>query len=255
MKDLQSDIKRAFGSWGFWTGAAGMVIAILIGAAEDILPVLEKGAEEGLMSGFHAQTLLTALKSDVMLLCVPILAALPYTSAFLDDYKSGYLKEYLPRGGKSRYIKGKVAATALSGGACLFIGIFAAYLVFFLVFTPMELAPEEAISGQPLFPQILGSACIFLLCGGLWSLVGSLLASVTMSRYMAYASPFIIYYVLVILSERYLKNIYVLNPKEWLRASEAWPGGGWGDALMLAFLIAAAALGLAASITRRLGDA
>lgn len=116
LKDLQSDIKRAFASWGLWTGAAGMVIAILIGAAGDILPVFEQGAKDGLQSGFHAQMLLRSLLSDVMLLCVPILAALPYTSAFLDDNKSGYLKEYLPRSGKGRYIKGKVAATALSGG-------------------------------------------------------------------------------------------------------------------------------------------
>lgn len=232
-----------------------MVIAILIGAAGDILLVLEKGAPEGLQSGFHAQILLNSLKSDMMLLCVPILAALPYTSAFLDDYKSGYLKQYLPRSGKSRYIKGKVAATALSGGFSLFIGIIAAYLIFNLVFLPMELAPEKEMMQQPLFPQILGSACIFFLCGGLWSLVGALFASATLSRYMAYASPFIIYYVLVILSERYLKNIYVLNPKEWLRASESWPGGGWGDALMLAVLIAAVSLGLAVSITRRLSDA
>lgn len=232
-----------------------MVIAVLIGAAGNILPVLQEGTRGGLQSGFHAQTLLGALSSDIMLLCVPILAALPFTSAFLDDYKSGYLKEFLPRSGKSRYIKGKVAATALSGGLCLFIGIFVAYIIFNLVFTPMELVPEEGIMQQPMFPQVLGSACIFFLCGSLWALVGALFASVTLSRYMAYASPFIIYYVLVILSERYLKNIYVLNPKEWLRASESWPGGGWGDALMLTVLIAAVSLGLAVSITRRLGDA
>lgn len=255
MKDMQSDIKRAFKSWGFWIGAAGMVIAILIGTAGNILPVLQEGTHGGLQNGFHVQILLKSITSDVMLLCVPILAALPYTSAFLDDFKSGYLKEYLPRSGKSRYIKGKVAATALSGGLCLFVGIFAAYLIFCLVFTPMELAPEKGMMQQPLFPQVLGSACIFFLCGSLWSLVGALFASATLSRYMAYASPFIIYYVLVILSERYLKNIYVLNPKEWLRASESWPGGGWGDALMLAVLITAVSLGLAVSITRRLGDA
>ena len=231
-----------------------MVLAILIGASGGILPLLQQGAKDGLQSGFHVQTLLNALSSDIMLLCVPILSALPYTTASVDDFKSGYSKEYLPRSGKARYIKGKIVATALSGGLCLFIGIIITYFIFNLVLMPMELAPEEGMI-QPLFPTVLGSACIFFLCGSLWSLVGALFASVTMSRYMAYASPFIIYYVLVILSERYLKTIYVLNPKEWLRASEIWPGGGWGDALMLVVLIAAVSLGLAVSITRRISDA
>jgi len=32
-----------------------------------------------------------------MALALPILAALPYTASFIDDVKSGFIKEYLPR--------------------------------------------------------------------------------------------------------------------------------------------------------------
>jgi len=265
---LRSDIKRALTSWGFFAGIIGMILIILIGASVVILPVIQQGAGEGLAAGFHARTLLMALSSDVMLLCAPILCALPYTAAFVDDYKSGYLKEYLPRSGKERYIKGKVAATALSGGLCLFIGIIAAYILFALVFMPMELAPKiqtaaileemdrAADIAQPsLFAVILGRASIFFLFGSLWSLVGALLSSVTMSKYMAYASPFIIYYVLVILCERYIKSLYVINPQQWLTVPEAWPGGGWGVALFLVELIAILSIGFALSVSGRLSDA
>lgn len=258
MKRCNSDISRALSSWGFYAGIAGMVIAVIIGAAGDVVPMLEYGAKEGLFNGFHAQTLLTALSSDVMLLCVPILAALPYTSAFVDDMKSGYLKEYLPRSGRRRYITGKVAATAVSGALVMFIGIVMAYVLFALVFTPMELKPDEQMSRmmQPhFFADILGRAFVFALGGALWSLVGAMLAAVTMSKYMAYASPFIIYYVLVILSERYIKGIYVLNPKQWLSAGEVWPGGIWGIALLVAMLAAIVAIGYGIRVSRRLGDA
>jgi len=255
MQYVKTDMRRAFTSWGFWTALSGMVLAILIGAAGDIVNLIDNGAKEGLQSGFHARLLLLSLSSDVMLLCVPVLAALPYTSAFVDDLKSGFLKGYLPRSGKNKYVGGKVAATALTGGSALFLGIMISYFIFALVFTPMENVVRPGETAQPAFPPVLQSACIFFLCGGLWSLVGALFAAATMSRYMAYSSPFIIYYVLVILSERYLKSIYVLNPKQWLTAADVWPGGKWGDAAFLAVLIAALALGLAYSISRRLSDA
>ena len=258
MKKYNSDLSRALGSWGFYAGIAGFVVAIIIGASGDIVPMLQMPEMNGLYNGFHAQTLLTALSSDVMLLCVPILAALPYTSAFVDDCKSGYLKEYLPRCGQRRYIRGKVAATAVSGALVLFVGVIIAYILFALVFTPMELKPDEEMMQmmQPhYFADILGRAFVFALCGALWSLVGAMLAAVTMSKYMAYASPFIIYYVLVILSERYIKDVYVLNPKQWLGAGEVWPGGIWGIALLVAQLAAIVAIAYGVRVSRRLADA
>lgn len=254
MSDLRSDIKRAFGSWGFIAGIAGMAVAILIGCSGDIVSIMQS-ENDILPYGYHADMLFTALNSDVMLLCVPILSALPYTAAFVDDYKSGYIKEYLPRSGKERYIKGKVFATGLSGGLVLFIGIMAIYIVFMFVFTPMEAVLEEGMVQQSMFAGVLGKACLFFLCGCLWSLAGALLASVTMSKYMAYASPFIIYYVLVILCERYIKNVHILNPQGWLTAPEYWPGGGWGIALFLVELIAIISLGFSISVSRRLNDA
>ena len=53
---------------------------------------------------------------------------------------------------------------------------------------------------------------------------------------MAYAAPFVIYYVLVFLSERYFHGIYVINPKEWLAPKEFWIGGDWGIILLLILL-------------------
>ena len=57
---------------------------------------------------------------------------------------------------------------------------------------------------------------------------------------MAYASPFVVYYVLIILHERYFADFFVLYPKEWLAMSEPWVLqnlGVWIQLLMLCVFI------------------
>ena len=55
---------------------------------------------------------------------------------------------------------------------------------------------------------------------------------------MAYASPFVFYYVLIILHDRYLKDIYILNPREWISPTDTlWVWGIWGSVLWMAELI------------------
>ncbi|NMA95678.1 MAG: hypothetical protein GX974_06520 [Clostridiales bacterium] len=57
-----------------------------------------------------------------------------------------------------------------------------------------------------------------------------------MSKYTAYISPFVIYYVFVMLSERYFKDIYIMNPKEWIVPENYWPGKHWGIMLFILIL-------------------
>ena len=64
-------------------------------------------AEELLSPGFHSDLIMGALSSEAMALALPILAALPYTASFIDNVKSGFIKEYLPRTTVPRYIVGK----------------------------------------------------------------------------------------------------------------------------------------------------
>jgi hypothetical protein len=249
-------MKRALTSWGFWASVAGMVVAIVIGAFDSFLNINKAGIVY--QAGFHEGALLGALSSDTVLLVVPILCALPYASSFVDDCKSGYIKYYLQRSGRGEYVAAKAAATGLAGGLALFTGIAVCYIIFLLVFTPAEALPVQAagaaaVAPPPsIFADVFARAMVFLLCGAFWALLGQVFASFTMSRYVAYASPFIFYFVLVILSERYFKDIYVLNPKLWLDPAAVWPGGGWSAALFLVEMIFLAGLLFAFSAGRRL---
>lgn len=260
-------MRRALTSWGFVVGAAGMAAAAFFGVLEEIIPVFQGQMEGGLPPGYSIQLTITSLKSEVMLLVLPILCALPFTTAFVDDYKSKYLRGYLCRAGRRDYTISRVTATAVSGGMTLLVGVALICVLFSIVFTPMEVVVQETdtaaltqsveeidVSAQVTFVDLLGRALLFFLSGALWSLVGALLATATMSKYMAYASPFIFYYVLVILSDRYFPDVYVLNPREWLNPSELWNAGIWGAVLLVLELIVILSALYALFIQRRLRD-
>jgi hypothetical protein len=247
-----SDIKRSLCSPGFLIATAGMVLAVALASLQSIFASLQGGS--ALPNGFHARLVLDALKSDWVTLALPVLCTLPYASSFVDDIKSGYIKQYLHRTSTARYIKGKVAACALSGGLALFAGIVLAYGVASLVCAPMELALGPSETAQPYFAELLTKASVLFFSGAFWSLTGFAAAALTMSRYMAYASPFVLYYVLIILHERYFEDFYAFYPKEWLNPSAAWPLGAWGVVLLLTELMAAAGLVFALTAKRRLAD-
>lgn len=252
----KTDLNRAILSWGFFAGYLGCVVAILIGVAGELIPMNDPEQGLLLMYGQHSLLIQNTLSGRLMLMATPIICALPYTAAFIDDHRSGLLKLYLPRCGKTAYIKGKVIATAISGGLALVAGILTSYFITWLVTTPMQLAPMEDMIKEPTLAPVLQKALLYFVCGGFWATAGGLFATLTMNKYMAYASPFIFYYLLVILCERYIKGVYVLNPHQWLAPTEdvAWPQGEWGVILMLALYLLAVALVYSIIISRRLRD-
>ena len=248
MKTIRVNLRQALGSRGFLVASVGIALVLLMSSIEQIVAGFRA---EGLLEyGFHHYMILDALTSDAMTLVLPIAAALPFTASFLDDYKSGFINEYLPRTNIAGYLSGKIAGCILSGGLVLAAGVFMAYIVAALMFTPMEaVAPTLQ---EPLFPEILGRLGLFFCAGAFWALVGMLFATLTGSRYMAYASPFVVYYVLIILYERYFDKMYVLYPKEWIAPSAKWIYGNAGVVIFLVELIVLAALGCMAAMRKKI---
>ena len=251
MRSFQTDLKRALTSWGFWVCAAGIPVACVIAAFGSFLNGARSGAP--LDAGFHATALLAALSSDTVFFTVPVLCGIGYASAFVEDVKSGYIKFYQMRIGRLRYVAAKALATALSGGLALLVGILIAYLAFLAFFGPREARVTQAMAGAvPGFQGVLSEAMLFFLVGSFWSLVGQLFACFTMNRYVAYACPFIFYYVLVILSERYWADLYLLNPTHWFSLAEAWEGNLWNAAGFLLGIASAVGVLFGIVASRRL---
>ena len=167
-------------------------------------------------------------------------------------YKSGFIKEYLPRTTVPRYIAGKAAACAVSGGLALALGIFIAYGFAALMFLPMEAYPKAGETVPNYFDNLMETALMFFASGAFWSLTGMTFAALTDSKYMAYASPFVLFYLLIILYERYFDKLFVLYPREWLNPSSRWVFGKIGVAVLLIEFSLLMALAFAYAAKRRL---
>ncbi|HEY4032899.1 MAG TPA: hypothetical protein VGL94_02930 [Ktedonobacteraceae bacterium] len=249
---MRSDIRRAILSKGFLAGVIGIVAVI---ALTSVTGILKTFANSPLLpSSYHALIVVNALPSDPVVLAMPIICTLPFTPAFVDDMQSGFIKQFLPRTGINAYIWGKLAACAIAGGFVLFSGIVLTYVLSTLVFMPLETTFTEGGVVGTSFMLLLGKAAVFFFSGMFWSLVGLTVAGVTQSKYMAYASPFIFYYILIILYERYFGTFYYLYPKEWLNPSQIWGQGNWGLILFLTLLTLAISVVFTIFARRKLGN-
>ncbi len=189
MNSFETDIKRAFCSVNF---LAGLLIECII--------LWRAGFE-----------------SELFQISVPVLASLPYSTAWLSDYQSGYIKEYLPRCGRTSYILGKFLACGISGG-----GLLTAACLFRLL-----------TGGEDMEWKLL----LIFLSGMLWAVVAAALAAAANSRYVAYGGGFVLFYMLVILYQRYFKTLYCLYPVEWYAPEHTWVLGDTGVVLLLAGMI------------------
>lgn len=232
-KVLRSNMAQACKSPSFLLAVAGTMLVLGIGVFTDLIKAFR--SEELLECGFHRTLVEHAIQSDPFLFALSLVCVLPYTTAYLDDRKSGFIKAYLPRTGRKNYLAGKMTACMVSGGLAPVLGILLDLFVAALVFSPMELAKEPVpfdTQTQAWMLSFLQTLLLVFLSGAFWAMAGMAAAAVTSSRYMAYAAPFIFYYLLVILCERYFKSCYVLNPREWL-APKNFPYDCWGAVIFL----------------------
>lgn len=186
MNSFETDMKRAISSKGFITGLAVGIFILM-------------------KSGFDSQLYRISL---------PVLAALPYTTAWLMDYQTGYLKLYITRSSRTAYILGKFSACAISGG-----------LVTMLPGALCLMIQGEEAGGFNLW--------LLFFSGMMWSVVSAVLAAFSKSRYLAYGGGFVIYYLLVILYERYFPKLYCLYPYEWLSPTHTWVFNWQGIVVLL----------------------
>ncbi|MCI8338033.1 MAG: hypothetical protein HFH62_05025 [Lachnospiraceae bacterium] len=189
MNSFETDLKRAFFSVNF---LAGLVMECVILR----------------WAGFS---------SDIYQISVPVLASLPYSTPWLNEYQGGFIKQYLPRCGMASYIWGKFLSCGISGGTLL-----AGAYFFCSWWEPGE---------------VCGNYLLIFLSGMFWAVVSATLAAAADSRYVAYGGSFVLFYTLVIFVERYFKALYCLDPREWYAPEHAWVLGDTGIVLMLAGVI------------------
>ena len=156
--------------------------------------------------------------STLYKMTVPIVCTLPYACGWLDEYKGGFVRLSLVRSSLRGYVWGKFLACCVSGGG---VEVLAARLY-------ISLQREEGLSC---------AYGLLFLSAALWAAVASLLAAVSDSKYLAYGGSFVLYYFLVILCERYWKQLYCLYPYEWFAPTHLWVFGETGIMALLICLL------------------
>lgn len=245
----------------FYLSVFVLVISQCIGSFVQIWSGFSTGPQFGLTYGYFLDVLRVALSSRITMFCLPVMAALPYSTSFLEDLSGGYIRFCLPRTGRGPYIRRRLCVNALSGGIAACCSVLVTAFLFTLSFRPFELLPTVAVRQeetlllrQQLVPFLVSKLYLFFLCGCFWATLGALVSTAGMSRFLAYLSPFILYYLLVICVERYFPHIYILNPQEWLDPQHLWPLGVFGLGLIIMGLWVVAMFLWAQLMARRLKD-
>ena len=246
---ILSSVRQSLCSARFALGAVFIALVLFLSSMDAVTEAFR--AEDPLDCGFHGKFILDALDGDGLTICLPIVCALPYAASFVDDVKTNFLKLYISRTSNRGYILGKAAGCLVSGGAVVVLGLWLAYGVSAALFSPLE-SPLDPDAPDPAYTMTLLRNCgLIFLSGGFWSLFGMTMSALMESKYIAYAAPFIIYYVLIILCERYFTSLYVVYPKAWLSPGEEWAMGRWGPALVILELIAVTVLCFGAAVRKR----
>ena len=228
-------MKNAIGS-GFWqTANIWMFLVPVLGAAVIMMnfvdPVIRTYRETGFfVKGFHIQIITEGFQSDALISFLPILAALPFGGCFVDDLKSKFARFFLIRSSFRTYIVSRIIVCFLAGGMAILSGALIAWGTTAAVLIPIE---REIKGMEPAAIDGLIETCFLLfLNGGFWSVVGMAMSTLMESKYISYATPFVMYYLLVILYERYFSDLFIIYPKTWTDPT-AWPFGCWGAAIFL----------------------
>ena len=182
------------------------------------------------IEGLHMILLMKGFQSESLSSFLPILAALPFSGCFVDDLKSKFARFFLIRSSYRTYIVSRIIVGFLAGGLAILSGALITWGATAVVLIPME-RPIESM--EPAAIDGLIEICFLLfLNGGFWSVVGMAMSTLMESKYISYATPFVFYYLLVILYERYFSDLFIIYPKTWT-APDAWPFGCWGAAIFL----------------------
>ena len=194
-------------------------------------------------SGSFIQFYQASLESQVTLFLIPIAAVLPPGGSYVRESASGFLKLYLSRVSRMDYIRAKTCLVYAGGFLPFFLAGTLSFLFCFFFLYPLEL--KGAVSWEEARGAVETLLRISFI-GGITAEFSGIFAAVFRNYYMAYGLPFVVYYMMVILKERYFPKMYVMYPGEWVLCKESWGTGNAG--IWVFFLVVSLAVMLSHSL-------
>jgi hypothetical protein len=246
---FKTELRRAVLSREFCIAVIGATCAALAGSWSIMSDALG-GAIMERMGEISIQVSYSGMFSRVCFLVFPIICTLPFSASFVEDMESRFLRAYMLRTTRAKYIRSKIAATAIAGGLAIAAGMCLLLIIFSIVFPPLGVMPYANPQGYSYGIYFIGVLLVSL-GGATWALFGGFASAALRNRYLAYAMPFILYYVLVVFQERYWSSSYALSPREWVYPEHLHIAAAF---LMSGGAIAACAAGYAFIMRRRITD-
>lgn len=208
-------------------------IAFVIGL-DSLVRILDQAQE--LDVGWILDYVTGTLQQEGIQFVVPVFSALPFSAGFVEEWKTGMVKNVVGRVEKREYLCSKAVTAACVGGTTLVIGVLCYLFFSLLLFGKLETQGLDQNSIQELLMQYIALLVRYFLNGALWAVLGMLLSTWLDHQLMAWLSPFLIYYLLIIFYERYFSWLHILYPREWIAPKQQWPLEQWSICLWLLFL-------------------
>ncbi|MCM1179337.1 MAG: hypothetical protein NC347_03710 [Clostridium sp.] len=232
---LKFDRQRAFSVYTIWVYPLILVSILFVTGFDSIVAIAKQ--TEPLQSGWTLEFVIKTLQQEGVQFALPVFAVLPFSSAFVDEWKSGMIKNIAGRIEKQEYLCSKATAVACAGGVTLALGALFFFGLSFFLFGRLEMGILEQETVKENLVCCIQLLFRYFLNGSLWAEVGLLVSSKLDSRLMAWLSPFMIYYLLIIFYERYFSWVHILYPREWIAAKQQWPLEQWSLCLWLLLLV------------------
>lgn len=239
------DIKRMLTGSGFW-------VASFIGCAAILISVAWPEEWKVLESGTSLMLWQDALPSRLVVYVLPACGVLPYADSYLQEWQTGFLRSYINRINRREYICGKIISMTLAGFLAWAAAALMAGLILFFLIYPHEIQSNMwGGTGVDMALMIVRIGLIASILGNL----SAVCAQLCRSTYMAYGLPFVAYYMLIILKERYFDELYYIYPAEWVNPGNNWGGPScWGLWVLLLLANMGIAMLNGAMIARRLEE-
>lgn len=211
-------MKELFKEKGLWISSLLCFAGLLIGFSSN---KMELPFSEGSFVKFY----LKAADTQMTLFLLPIAAVLPMGGIYVKESSSGFLRLYITRISQMEYVRRKTLQIYAGGFLPFFFAGTLGLLCSFLAVYPLEVQGEMPWES---FWQLVQLLLRIALVGGILAEVSGIFAALFRNYYMAYGLPFVCYYMLIILKERYFTDMYAMYPAEWVKCEHDWGVDGWG---------------------------
>ncbi len=217
---------------GLWAASFLCFAAMLLGFPQDPIKL-------PLQTGAFLKLYRQALGTQIVRFVLPAAAVLPVGAVYVKESSCGFLKFYISRIDRIQYIRRKTVQVYLGGVLPFCFAGLLGLLVCFLFLYPLELKGSVAAADIREAALLLLRICMV---GGIAAELSGIFAALFRNYYMAYGLPFVSYYLLVIVKERYLPGMYAMYPGEWIAFEKNWGADGSGIWWFLGMFTVAAGL-------------